>query len=274
MDALADGIVRFKAEFYRNFQGTSPLHEAVPLASTDLVPIDKEALALLHEFARNNPIYYRWHDSSFAGVPCRVYEGDINEYWLGSIKHDSGYQPFYPTWILSAYALALASKRLGFEQVVDIGSGDGRVAYCARVAGLGAHGIEIDEKLVMLQAAISAATGVDFDARGEDATRFDYSTLGLTRPVFFISGLPEMGEMLAHSAISRILAAPALKGTAGFAFMGSHAPRKYARDLSKWGWGKVMGDYCLEVAEVVTLPTHWTADQAHDTPYIFAKTAL
>jgi hypothetical protein len=274
MDALADAIVKFKADFAKNFTGTSPLHEAIPLASTDSMPIDATALALLHEFAKNNPIYYKWHDSAFAGVPCRVYEGDINEYWLGSIKHDSGYQPFYPTWILSAYALALASRRLGFEQVVDIGSGDGRVAYCAKVAGLGAHGIEIDEQLVMLQDAISSATGVDFDARGEDATRFDYSSLGLTKPVFFISGLPEMGEMLAHSAISRILAAPALRDTAGFAFMGSHAPRKYARDLSKWGWGKVMGDYGLQVAEVLTLPTHWTADQAHDTPYVFAKTAL
>jgi SAM-dependent methyltransferase len=274
MDALADAIVKFKADFAKNFKGASPLHEAVPLASTDLLPIDASALALLHEFAKNNPIYYKWHDSVFAGVPCTVYEGDINEYWLGSIKHDSGYQPFYPTWILSAYALALASMRLGFEQVVDIGSGDGRVAYCAKVAGLGAHGIEIDEKLVMLQEAVSAATGVDFDARGGDATRFDYESLGLTKPVFFISGLPEMGEMLAHSAISRILAAPGLKNAAGFAFMGSHAPRKYARDLSQWGWGKVMADYRLQVAEVVTLPTHWTADQLHDTPYVFAKTAL
>lgn len=274
MDTLADSIARLKADFARNFKGTSPLHEAIPLSGTDFLPMDESALALLHSFARNNPIYYKWHDSQFQGLPCKVYEGDINEYWLGSIKHDSGYQPFYPTWILSAYALALASKRLGFEQVVDIGSGDGRIAYCAKVVGLGAHGIEIDEKLVMLQEAISAATGVDFGARGGDATRFDYASLDLTRPLFFISALPEMGEMLANSAISRILAAPALKGTAGFVFMGSHVPRKYARDLSKWGWGKVMGDYGLEVAEVVTLPTHWTADQLHDTPYIFAKTAL
>lgn len=274
MDALADAIVRLKADFAKNFKGTSPLHEAIPLASTDFMPIDKDALAMLHEFAKNNPIYYRWHDSSFAGVPCRVYEGDINEYWLGSIKHDSSYQDFYPIWILSAYALALASKRLCFEQVVDVGSGDGRLTYCARVAGLGAHGIEVDEKLVMLQEAISSSTGVDFDARRGDATRFDYSSLALTRPVFFISGLPEAGEMLAHGTISRIQATPALKRAAGFAFMGSHTPRRHSRDLSKWGWGELMSHYGLKVTEVVTVPTYWTADQAHDTPYVFAETAL
>ncbi|AIF84078.1 hypothetical protein NTE_02021 [Candidatus Nitrososphaera evergladensis SR1] len=278
-DALAESIVRLKADFALNFKGTSPIHEAIPLDTSEFLPIEKSALAALHDFAKNNPIYYKWHDSKFFGVPCRVYEGDINEYWLGSIKHDSGYQPFYPTWILSAYALALASKRLGFGQVVDIGSGDGRIAYCARVAGLQAHGIEIDDNLVMLQEQIASATGVDFCARGADATKFDYHSLGLVRPVFFISGLPEMGEMLANSAIARILAVPELKHAAGFAFMGSHSLRKYARDLSKWGWGKVISDYGLQVAEVVTLPTHWTAEQAHDTPYVFtftttARTAL
>ncbi|HVX02829.1 MAG TPA: class I SAM-dependent methyltransferase [Nitrososphaera sp.] len=270
-DALADGIVRLKADFAKNFEGTSPMHEAIPLATSELLPIADSALAALHNFAKNNPIYYKWCDMQFLSVPCRVYEGDINEYWLGSIKHDSGYQPFYPTWILSAYALAIASRRLGFGQVVDIGSGDGRIAYCAKVAGLGAYGIEIDENLVMLQEKIASATGVEFYARGADATKFDYHSLGLDRPVFFISGLPEMGEMLANSAIARILAVPELRHSSGFAFMGSHLPRKYARDLSKWGWGKVISDYGLRVAEVVTLPTHWTAEQVHDTPYVFTK---
>jgi SAM-dependent methyltransferase len=269
-----DAITRLKADFVRNFRGTSPLHEAIPVKTSDLLPIADRTLAALHDFARSNPIYYKWHDLQFLGVSCRVYEGDINEYWLGSIKHDSGYQPFYPTWILSAYALALASRRLGFEQVVDIGSGDGRVAYCAKIVGLGAYGIEIDDDLVKLQRHIAASTGIEFDARSADATKFDYSSLGLTKPIFFISGLPEMGEMLANSAIARILSTPELKKVAGFAFMGSHSLRKYARDLSKWGWGKVMDDWGLEVAEVVTLPTHWTTDQAHDTPYLFTRITL
>jgi hypothetical protein len=269
-----DSIVKLKADFTKNFKGTSPLNEAIPLHSSELLPIDEDALSSLHDFVRSNPIYYRSKDLKILGVECRVYEGDLNEYWLGSIKHDSGYQPFYPTWMLSAYSLALTSKRLGFEQVVDIGSGDGRIAYCAKVAGLGAHGIEIDENLVMLQKQIARDTKVHFEASAADATSFDYSSLGLTKPVFFISGLPEMGEMLANSAISKILDVPKFNRNAGFAFMGSHTPRKYARDLSKWGWGKVIDDWKLDIAEVITLPTHWTAEQVQDTPYIFTKTLL
>jgi SAM-dependent methyltransferase len=272
-DSLADGIVKLKADFTRNFQGTSYMHEPIPLETSKLLPIEKSALNMLHNFAKNNPIYFDGYDSQFLGVPCRVYEGDINEYWLGSIKHDSGYQPFYPTWILSAYELALASKRLGFRQVIDIGSGDGRLAYCAKLAGLGAYGIEIDDSLVMLQKQIASATGMEFNVRSADATKFNYQSLHLDVPVFFISGLPEMGEMLANGAIANILAVPELKQSAGFAFMGSHSLRKYARDLSKWGWGKVMGDYGLQVADVVTLPTHWTSEQTNDTPYVFTKTS-
>jgi SAM-dependent methyltransferase len=270
-DGLAEGIIKLKADFARNSQGTSYMREPIPLETSKLLSIEESALEALHNFAKNNPIYFDWYDSQFLGVKCRVYEGDINEYWLGSIKHDSGYQPFYPTWILSAYVLALASRRLGFRQIIDIGSGDGRVAYCGKLAGLEAYGIEIDEDLVMLQKKIASATRIQFDIRSGDATKFNYRSLHLDEPIFFISGLPEMGEMLANSAIANILTVPELKQSAGFAFMGSHSLRKYARDLSKWGWGKVMADYRLHVADVVTLPTHWTSEQMMDTPYIFTK---
>lgn len=265
---LAPQVSLLKAEFVKRYAGRAHLYEIIPLASSSLLPIKEGDLALLHRFAQCNPVYFCSHEMDL-GVMCRVYEGDINEYWLGSIKHDTSYQPFYPTWILSAYCLAIAAKELGFEQVVDIGSGDGRVAYCAQVAGLGAHGIEIDEGLSILQRELSSKTGVAFGVHHADATRFDYSSLALTRPVFFISGLPEMGEMLANSVIEKVLSMPGTKGT-GFAFMGSHSPRKYSRDLSEWGWGGVMGDHGLEAVRTVTLPTQWTADQTTDTPYIFA----
>ena len=101
-----------------------------------------------------------------------------------------------------------------------------------------------------------------------DATRFDYSSLSLVSPVFFISGLPEMGEMLAESVISQALKLPGIRP--GFALMGSHSPRKYARDLSQWGWGSVIARHGLQAVRTVTLPTQWTADQAADTPYVFA----
>jgi hypothetical protein len=266
---LARQILLLKAEFVKTYTGGAHLHEIIPLAPSHLLPIEGRDLALLHRFVQSNPVYFHSHDVDL-GVVCRVYEGDINEYWLVRIKHDTSYQHFYPTWILSAYCLALAARDLGFEQVVDIGSGDGRVAYCAQVAGLGAHGIEIDEDLSTLQQSLSSKTGVAFDVRHADATRFDYSSLALTRPLFFISGLPEMGEMLANSVIEKVLSMPCMKGAAGFAFMGSHSPRKYSRDLSGWGWGQVMDDHGLRAVRTVTLPTQWTADQEADTPYVFA----
>ena len=266
---LAETIVKLKAEFAKNYKGSSHMHEAVPAQSSEQLPIDKSGLVAMHAFAKSNPIYFSSKDMELVGISCTVYEGDINEYWLSSIKHDSGYQPFYPTWILSAYALALASKEMGFGQVVDIGSGDGRIAYCAKAAGLAGYGIEIDPDLVMLQQKISSATGVNFDARCADATQFDYSSLGLTRPLFYISGLPEMGEMLANSVLGKILSSD-LKKTAGFVLMGSHVRRKFARDHSQWGWAEVIEKFRLEVKQVITLPTHWTAEQPLDTPYIFA----
>jgi hypothetical protein len=266
---LADAIVRLKAEFAKNYKGSSHMHEPVPNGPTENLPISKEGLAAMHAFARSNPIYFGSKDMDLLGVSCTVYEGDINEYWLSSIKHDSGYQPFYPTWILSAHALALASKEMGFEQVVDIGSGDGRIAYCAHAAGIAGYGLEIDPDLVELQQRIAATTKVEFDARRADATQFDYSSLGLTRPLFYISGLPEMGEMLANSVLEKILAS-GLKKSAGFVLMGSYVKRKFARDNSQWGWGEVINKFELDVRQVITLPTHWTAEQPMDTPYIFA----
>lgn len=267
MDAGA--IVRLKAEFAKNYTGSSHMHEAVPRQSSASLPIEKSGLDAMHAFAKTNPIYFGSKEMEVAGIPCTVYEGDINEYWLSSIKHDSGYQPFYPTWILSAYALAVASKEMGFEQAVDIGSGDGRIAYCAHAAGLAGYGIEVDPDLVALQQKIASATGVGFDARCADATQFDYSSLGLTRPLFYISCLPEMGEMLANSVLDRILSSD-LKSSAGFVLMGSHVKRKFARDHVQWGWGEVIAKFGLEVKQVITLPTHWTADQPLDTPYIFS----
>lgn len=265
----AETIVRIKAEFAAKYKGSSHMHEPVPAASSEQLPIDQSGLASMHAFAKNNPIYFGSREMELLGIQCTVYEGDINEYWLSSIKHDSGYQPFYPTWILSAYALALASKEMGFEQVVDIGSGDGRIAYCAHAAGLAGHGIEIDPDLVELQKKIASATKVGFNALCADATQFDYSSLGLTRPLFYISGLPEMGEMLANSVLEKILSTT-LKDTAGFVLMGSHVKRKFAKEHLQWGWGEVIGRFGLEVKQVITLPTHWTAEQPLDTPYIFA----
>jgi len=270
-ESLSKNIVMLKTEFARNNKGGSHIQEVLPISSSKIFPIDEHALNMLHQFAENNSIYSSTYEIEILGIPCKVYEGDLNDYWLDSLKHDTSYVPFYPIWILSAYALALDSKNLGVNEVIDIGSGDGRIAFCAKMTDMITHAIEIDENLVLLQKAISTLTDVSFTSIHADATQFDYTTLNLSKPAFFISGLPEIGEMLSNSVISKIQSTPALKENAIFVLTGSHTKRKYARDNSKWGWGLVIDNFNLEVIRTVTLPTYWTVDQPIDTPYIFTR---
>jgi hypothetical protein len=268
-DSIPRAIVGLKNELMHVYKGHSLLREVIPLSRSKFLPIDDDMLKPLHRFASANPIYFRSSDLEILSIACRIYEGDINNYWLGSKKHDTSYQPFYPTWMLSAYALALGAQSLGFEELVDVGSGDGRIAYCAGLLGMESYGIEIDEDLVQLQKSISSATGIRYSAIRADATRFDYSTLKLTRPMFFISGLPEIGEMLANSVIGQVMSLTEVKRQAGFNFMGSHVMKSLSRDQTGWGWGNVISSFGLELAGIVTLPTLWTADQVVDTAYVY-----
>jgi len=270
---LAEAIVTLKTEFVKRNESSNHINEIIPSLPESL-SIDEHELEMLHKFAECNSIYSDSYEMEILDIVCRVYHGDMNNFWLDSIKHDTSYTPFYPVWILSAYALALESKNIGAKQLIDIGSGDGRIAYCARIVGLKSYGIEIDENLVSLENEILANTGVDFQPIIADATQFDYTSLELSQPIFFIAGLPEVGEMLANNVISRITSMPNLKTNPIFVFSGSHIMRKDSRDKSKWGWGKVMEHYNLEVIKTVTLPTYWTIEQAIDTPFIFTRSMI
>jgi len=241
---------------------------------SELSSIDEHDLYMLHKFAENNSIYTNSYEMNILDTACKVYQGDMNNYWIDSIKHDTSYAPFYPIWLLSAYVLALESKNLGAEQIIDIGSGDGRIAYCAKIVGIKSYAIEIDENLVRLENKILANTRVDFKPVVADATQFDYASLELSQPIFFISGLPEVGEMLANNVIPRIKTIPSLKNYPIFVFTGSHIMRKDSRDKSIYGWGKLLERYNLEVIKTVTLPTYWTLDQPIDTPFIFTRSII
>ena len=272
-ETFAKAVVTLKAEFMKRNESTSHIYEIIPTLPESF-SIDKHELEMLHKFAENNSIYSGSYEVKILDTFCMVYHGDVNNYWLDSIKHDTSYAPFYPVWILSAYALALQSKSLGAKQIIDIGSGDGRIAYCAKLIGLQSFGIEIDENLVRLENKISSNTGIDFKPIIAVATQFDYASLELSQPIFFISGLPEIGEMLANSVISRIKSIPDLEISPVFVFTGSHAMRKNSRDKSKWGWGQVIDHFKLDVVKTITLPTYWTLDQPIDTPFIFTRSMI
>ena len=270
--SIPEAVALLKSQFVRGYKTRrSLLTEILPRYYSKSLPIANDVLDSLHRFAIANPIYFSSHDAEISEISCRIYEGDINNYWLSSKKHDTSYQPFYPTWMLSAFTLALEAKLLGFDQLIDVGSGDGRIAYCASLLGMGSYGIEIDDELVELQDAVSSSTGIKYNAIRADATRFDYGSLDLSKPIFFISGLPEMGEMLADSVIRQVLSVEKLKHSAGFNFMGSHVMKSLTRDRSGWGWGSVIASFGLKLIGTITLPTLWTTDQIIDTAYVYTR---
>lgn len=251
-----------KAGFVAAYGGSAHLREAVP---HEYPGAPAGRLEMLHEFARASPIYH----NSFAmdlGVPCTAYEGDISGHWIDSTKHDASAQPFYPTWILSAYLAAAEAARLGARQAVDVGSGDGRVAYACALAGMESHGVELDPGLCALQKSVSEDTGVGFGVHCADAASFDYSALGLSRPAVFIGGLPQMGEGLAEAVVESVLGLGLDRPV--FVLMGSRESRALGPGGS---WDGLLEKSGLAAKSVLELPTSWTMDRARDTPYIYAS---
>lgn len=86
---LIEKLVLIKQEFATNYSGNAHIQEVIPTSSSKDVLIDKVHLEKLHDFAHKNPIYFNFFEQEVAGITCTVYEGDINDYWLNSIKHGS-----------------------------------------------------------------------------------------------------------------------------------------------------------------------------------------
>lgn len=269
MDTIIQNFDLLKQEFFKTYSGNSHIQEIIPSKKTKFLDIDSKDLIMLHKFAESNPIYHNSYEEKILDVNCVVYEGDINQYWINSLKHDSSAQPFYPTWILSAYFASYCVKQLGFKEIIDIGSGDGRISYCSKILGLDPIGIEIDEFLVDLQKSISTATGISFRQICDDATRFDYSSLNLTKPAIFTGGLPQMGDVLAANIIEKILKLSGLKYNTCIVLAGSKSNKQFSINQSNGGWDPFIKKYNLKVIKTITLPTVWTFDQPESTPYIF-----
>ena len=272
MEKIIENFIKIKREFASKYSGSAHIQEVLPKTPSDDFSVDSKHLEKLHEFTKKNPIYFNSYEENISETPFVVYEGDINDYWLNSIKHGTSCQPFYPTWMFSAYLMALSAKSLGYSQLVDIGSGDGRIAFCGDVVGLRSHSIEIDEGLVELQKLISEKTNHDFHPICQDALDFDYSILHLNSPAFFIGGLAQMGgDMLATSIIEKIYSIENLKQSTCIVFAGTNSKRHLSNNQSEGGWSNLIEKHNLAVLQTLSLPTVWTFDQQVETPYIYTK---
>ena len=270
IEDISKNLVNLKQEFRRTYSGTSHIQEIIPLSKSDDFPINQNELDALHLFVRNNPIYYNSYEEKINQTECMVYEGDINKFWLNSISHGSSYQPFSPTWMLTAYLITNIAKTLNYKEVLDIGSGDGRIAYCAKILGFDAHAIEIDNMLVELQESICETTKVNFNPVCADAVTFDYLSLNLEKPAFFIGGLAQMGgEMLATSILTHLDSE--LKQKTCMVLTGSYSEKYSLNDRKDGGWSSLIEKNNLKVIQSVVLPTVWSFNETIDTPYTFAE---
>ena len=227
----------------------------------------------LAAFAGAGPIYAGpGRRAVVGGVHCTVLSGDINRLWLGSVRSARSRAPFSPTWLVSAYGLAAAARAAGCTEAVDIGSGDGRIAYCAAILGMRAYSIELDGALAGLQRKAAHAAGAEIDVRQADASGFDCSRLGLSRPALFVGGLAQMGGGELAGAAMR-LAAPGgeLAGAALLVLPGTLSP-KYAPDPHGMaGWGPALRAAGMCVERTLPLPAAWTLGEPDPVQYLLAR---
>ena len=268
-DKILNSFLETKREYIENFKPTSIIAEILPNEFSDYFPLDKQILSKLHQFVSNNPIYFKKTNVLINNLNCTSYEGDVNEFYLSSKKYDTNYQPFYPTWMLSAFLLCLKLKELGFAELIDIGSGDGRIPYCGELLGLRSTGIELDTSLTELQKDLCTTTEIEFNIINDDASSYDFSKLELSKPIFLVSGLAEMGEMFIHNVIQAILQNKF--ESSGIVLLGSTIKRKFASDVTYYGWGNIIKKYNLQLIDEINLPTHWTNDNNTETKYIIAQ---
>ena len=165
--------------------------------------------------------------------------------------------------------MILVAKDLGFENIIDIGSGDGRLIFCGSILGLNSIGVEIDKDLCDLQNEISLSSNVKYKVINGDSNSIDYTQFELENAVIFISALPELGEMISYGMLNQFKKNNVNLRNVGITLMGSHTYRRYSRDKSMWGWGKFLDDSGLKLVKCISLPSSWTLDEKRETPYLF-----
>ena len=268
-EKILNNFLESKRDYIQNFKPSNIIAEIIPTEVSDVFPIGKQILAQLHQFLSNNPIYFKKTNISLHNLNFISYEGNVNEFYLSSKKYDTNYQPFYPTWMLSAFLLCLKSKELGFTELIDIGAGDGRIPYCGSLLNLRSIGIELDTNLTQLQSELCKKTDIKYEIINDDASTFDFAKLHLSKPLFFVSGLPEMGEMFVDNLIQTTIQNKFK--SFGIVFLGSTFKKKFASDLTCYGWGEIIKKNNLKIIEEIDLPTHWTNDNNTETKYLITK---
>ena len=265
---LTTCLAGLRDEFRNSYGGKSHLQEIIPADKSESFPIESHHLEQLHAFASKNAMYHNSYESTISGIPCIVYEGDANRYWLSSIGHSSSQAPFSPTWIVSAYTLSLLARDLGFGELVDVGSGDGRIAFCAKMLGMDSFSIEVDYTLSELQNNLSEI--LDFKPHCADATTFDYSSLELRCPIMAIGGIAQMGGTTLASAVLEKIVSDSRLDVHGWIFTGTYLSKYTPDPKNEAGWGTLIESNGLRVLQTVLLPTAWTFHESKGTPYVFA----
>ncbi len=269
---ILKNFLEFKRQYIKEFKPTNIISEILPNEFSGFFPIDKQRLAKLHQFISSNPIYFKKTNISINNLNFTAYDGDVNEFYLSSKKYDTNYQPFYPTWMLSAFLLSLKSKQLGFTELIDIGAGDGRIPYCGSLLNFRSFGIELDTNLTELQNELYKKTDIKFEIMNDDASCYNFAKLGLSKPIFFVSCLPEMGEMFIDNLMQTTMQNNFKKF--GIVFLGSTFKRKFSSDVTYYGWGEIIKKNNLKVIDEINLPTHWTNDNNTETKYIFTNSQI
>ena len=110
--------------------------------------------------------------------------------------------------------------------------------------------------LVDLQNNISKKIVMNFNPICSDAVKFDYNSLELSQPAFFIGGLPQMGgDVLASKIISNL--DHDLKEKSCMVLTGSYSEKYSFSDTRDGGWKKLIDESGLETVSYthLTLPT-------------------
>jgi hypothetical protein len=269
---LADLIIGLKRSYTaRTDFGSGSPYEILPLSLLSDNVSDDISISKLDRFACHNPIFRGQKEINILNCRCKVFSCEIIDYWLSSKKYDTCYQPFYPTWLISSLIICLKAKSLGFNEIIDIGSGDARIPYCGKIVGLRGISVELDSNLAALQQRIISLTGIEFEILNNDACSISFEEMNLSRPMFLISGLPEQGEVLAEAIAENLSQHKFSSSILGFVLMGSHTMKQYSRDHSLYGWGQFVTKHKLRILDSLTLPTMWTNEQSTDTPFVFLQ---